>query len=66
MSSSVKALVFIHYITNYATNSNCSQYQQVIVVMMVRKAFGNYDKVTTSIPPVYISILDKFALIIFN
>ena len=36
--STVKALVLIRYITNYATKSNCDQYQRALAFFMARKA----------------------------
>ena len=41
--SSIKALALIYYITNYATKGDCSQYQRVMVVAIVRKVFDNHD-----------------------
>ena len=64
--SSIKALAFIHYITNYAIKSDCNQYQRVIAVAIVRKAFDNYDKDLTTISANYAPTLDKFALKAFN
>lgn len=35
-------------------------------MVIVKKVFDNYNKVSTSIPPIYIPTLDKFALKIYN
>lgn len=64
--SSIKALALIDYITNYATKGNGSQYQRVMAMAIMRKAFENYDKNLTSTSANYISMLDKFALKAFN
>lgn len=66
ISSSIKALVFIYYITNYTTKGDCSQYQKVIIVAIVRKAFDNYDKDSITSLSNFTPILDKFALKAFN
>ena len=64
--SSIKALGRTHYITNYVTGGNCSQYQRVMAVAIVRKAFDNHDKDLTSTSVNYILTLDKFTLKAFN
>ncbi len=64
--SSIKALAFIYYITNYATKSDCSQYQRVMTAAIVRKAFDNHNNNITTYSSNYTSTLDKFALKEFN
>ncbi len=55
-------LVFIHYFTNVATKNDCSKYQKVIAVIIMRKAFDNHNKDLTNNLINYTSSLDKFAL----
>ena len=62
--SSIKVLAFIHYITNYATKANCSQYQRVMATVMVRKTFENLD--IKSGPDNIPLRLNKFVLNAFN
>lgn len=64
--STTKALALIHYITNYATKGDSSQYQRVMAAAIVRKAFKDHDKDPTSTPGNYTPTLDKFALKAFN
>ncbi len=64
--SSIKALALIHYITNYATKNDCSQYQRVMVVAIVRKAFNDHNNNSMTGPSNYTPTLDKFALKAFN
>ena len=59
-------LILIHYITNYVTKSNCSQYQRVIAIAIMKKTFKNYDKNPIFTFANYIPILDKFLLKAFN
>ena len=64
--SSIKVLAFIHYITNYATKGDCSQYQRVIAAAIVRKTFDNHDNNITTGSSNYTPTFDKFALKAFN
>lgn len=64
--SSIKVLVLIHYITNYAIKTACSQYQRVIVAEIARKVFDNHNKDLTCTSTNYIPIFDKFTLKAFN
>ncbi len=64
--SSIKALAFIHYITNYATKGDYSQYQRVMAVAIMKKAFNDHDNKITTGPSNYTPTLDKFALKAFN
>ncbi len=64
--SKIKALAFIHYITNYATKGDCSLYQRVLAAAIVRKAFDDHDNIITTSPSNYKLILDKFVLKAFN
>lgn len=50
--SSIKALALIHYIIKYATKGDCSQYQRVMAAAIVKKAFDDHDKDSTSTPPI--------------
>lgn len=59
-------LALIHYITNYATKGDCSQYQRVMAVIIVRKAFEDHDKNPTFTSANYTPILDKFVFKAFN
>ena len=59
-------MALIHYITNYATKGDCSQYQRVMASAMVKKGFDNHDKDSTFTPANYTPTLDKFALKAFN
>ncbi len=59
-------MALIHYITNYATKSDCSEYQRVMAAAIVRKAFDNHDKDSTNSSANYTPSLDKFALKAFN
>ncbi len=57
------ALAFIHYITNYATKGDCSQYQRIMGAAFVKKAYDEVQStanITTQVEP------DKFALRAFN
>ena len=62
---SVKALALIHYIINYATKGDCSQYQRIMAAAIVRKAFEDQDKPGPG-PPSYTPNLDRFSLKAFN
>lgn len=64
--SNIKVLAFIIYITNYATKSDYSQYQRVMVIAIVRKAFNNYDYKIMTDPSNYTPTLNKFLLKVFN
>ncbi len=61
--SSNNALALIHYITNYTTRDNCSQYQRIMGAALVKKAYDNMQpsaNVSSHVAP------DKFALRAFN
>ncbi len=63
IASSNNALALIHYITNYATKGNCSQYQRIMGAVFVKKAYDNMQpsaNVSSHVAP------DKFALRAFN
>ncbi len=61
--SSNNSLAFIHYITNYATKGDYSQYQHIIGAAFVKKA---YDKVQSNANIITQVGPDKFALRAFN
>ena len=63
--SSLKTLALVHYITNYATKGDCSQYQRIMAAAIVRKAFEDRDKPGPGLPS-YLPTLDKFLLKVFN
>ena len=65
ISSSVKPLVLVYYITNYAMKRDYSQYQRIIAIAIVRKTFEDRDKPGPR-PPFYTPNLDKFLLKVFN
>lgn len=64
--SSIKVLALIHHITNYLTKSDCSQYQRVISVARMRKAFDNHDTNIMIGSSNYTLTFDKYALKAFN
>ncbi len=67
LPTKMKALVIIHYITNYATKGNCSQYQHIMSAVIVWKVYKDAQaKVTATTTPVRYADLDKFALRTFN
>lgn len=59
-------MVFIYYIINYTIKSDCSQYQRVIAVGIVKKTFDDHNKDSTTASTNYIFTLDEFALKVFN
>lgn len=59
-------MTLINYITNYARKGDCSQYQRVIAMTRINKAFDNYDKNSSTSSSNYNSTLEKFALKVFN
>ena len=69
LPTKMKALAIIHYITNYATKGDCSQYQRIMSAAIVRKAYEDAQSKATatgSSLPVRHADLDKFALRTFN
>lgn len=63
VASSNNALALIHYITNYATKGDCSQYQRIMGAAFVKKAYDAAQSsaiASTHVAP------DKFALRAFN
>ena len=65
----MKVLAIIHYITNYTTKNNCSQYQRIMSAAIVQKAYEDAQSkatVTGSLLLVRHANFDKFALWIFN
>ena len=63
VASSNNTLALIHYITNYMTKSDGSQYKQIMEATFVKKAYDDMHlsaNVVTNMPP------DKFALRAFN
>ncbi len=63
VSSSNNALALIHYITNYATKGDCSQYQRIMGAAFVKKAYDDMQpsgNISSHMAP------DKFALRAFN
>lgn len=52
--------------TNYATKDDCSQYQKIMAMTLVRKAFEDHDKNSILDSANYTPMLDKFALKAFN
>ena len=67
--SNVKALVLVRYITNYATKSDCSQYQRVMGAAFVQKAYEEAaDQRMAHAPAGTIRVMDidKFALRALN
>ncbi len=67
LPTKMKALVIIHYITNYATKGDCSQYKHIMSAAIVRKPYEDAQaKATATITPVRYADLDRFALQTFN
>ena len=63
----MKILAIIHYIMNYTTKSNHSQYQRIMSVAIVQKAYEDAQaKAMATTTPVRYADLDKFALQTFN
>ncbi len=63
----MKALAIIHYITNYVTKGDYSQYQRIMSTAIVRKAYEDAQaKATTITTPVRYADPNKFALQTFN
>ena len=63
----MKALAIIHYITNYATKGNCSQYQRIMSTAIIQKVYKNaYTKAMVTTILIRYADLDKFALQTFN
>lgn len=44
ISSSIKILVFVYYITNYAIKGDYSQYQRIMAIAIIKKAFEDQKK----------------------
>lgn len=55
----------MHYITNYTIKNNCSEYQIIMVAVIVKKIFDNYKNNLTTNPfnltPIFVkSLLKEF------
>ncbi len=67
--SNVKAFILVHYITNYVTKADCSQYQRIMKAAFVRKTYKdtiNQRIEDDSTGVVQRAKIDKFALHAFN
>lgn len=65
IQSSIKTLVLIYYITNYAIKKDYSQYQRIIATVIIKKIFKNQKKNSFRLS-FYSLNIDKFLLKIFN
>ena len=61
----MKTLIFVYYITNYITKKDCSQYQRIMALAIVKKVFEDQDKSGPGLLS-YTLNLDKFLLKAFN
>ena len=62
--SSNNALALIYYITNYATKSDCSQYQWIMEAAFVKKAYDDMQSLSAEVI-IYVAP-GKFVLRAFN
>ena len=59
VASSNNALAFIHYITNYVTKNDHSQYQRIIRAVFVKKAYDDMQSLSADV--IIHMAPDKFA-----
>lgn len=58
--------MLIYYITSYETKGDCSQSQQIIAITIIKKIYNNEKNQLGPWLDIYISLLDKFMIKLYN